>query len=111
MPPGDAAADDQLLYRSCPDHPDAGSALSWDEQVPPLGQDATLLAVVPIPGTGTSLAVVGYPIATSAADPDTPPARPSPGVRPGLDHGLLLDHAQRRAWVDGREILLTFQEF
>ena len=30
---------------------------------------------------------------------------PSPG------HGLRLDHAQRRVWIDGREILLTFQEF
>ena len=111
MPPGDAAAENQLLYRSCPpDHPDAGSALPWDEQVPPLGQDATLLAVVPIPGTGTSLAVVGYPITTSAG-PDAPPARPSPGTRPSPGHGLLLDHAQRRVWIDGREILLTFQEF
>jgi Transcriptional regulatory protein, C terminal len=112
VPPRDAAAENQLLYRSCPpDHPDAGPALPWDEQVPSLGQDATLLAVVPIPGTATSLAVVGYPITTSPADPDAPPGRPSPGTRPGLGHGLLLDHAQRRAWVDAREILLTFQEF
>jgi hypothetical protein len=115
--PGDAAAENQLLYRSYPpDYPDAGSALPRDEQGPPLGQDGTLLAVVPIPGTGTSLAVVGYPITTSA-DTDAPAARPSPGVRPSPGslpwpgHGLLLDHAQRRAWVDGREILLTFQEF
>ena len=124
MPPRDAAAENQLLYRACPpDHPDAGPALPWDEQVPSLGQDATLLAVVPIPGTGTSLAVVGYPITTSPADPDAPPDRPSPGTRrwpgtgalsgiwPAAGHGLLLDHAQRRVWIDGREILLTFQEF
>ena len=112
MSPGDAAAENQLLYRSYPpDHPDAGSAPPRDEQVPPLGQDATLLAVVPIPGTGTSLAVVGYTITTSAAGPGKPPGRPSSGARPALGHGLLLDHAQRRAWVDGREILLTFQEF
>ncbi len=26
------------------------------------GADGTLLAVVPIPGTGTSLAIVGYPV-------------------------------------------------
>ena len=26
-------------------------------------------------------------------------------------HGLLLDHAQRRVWIDGREVQLTFQEF
>ena len=25
--------------------------------------------------------------------------------------GLLLDHEQRRVWADGREIVLTFQEF
>ena len=115
MSPGDAAAEDQLLFRSCPpDHPDAGPAQPWDEQVPPPGRDATLLAVVPIPGTGTSLAIVGYAITTSAADPV---ARPSPGSRPpsggqaSPDHGLLLDHAQRRVWIDGREVQLTFQEF
>jgi len=66
---------------------------------------------VPIPGTGTSLAVVGYTITTSAAGPDKPPGRPSSGARPALGHGLLLDHAQRRVWINGREILLTFQEF
>ncbi len=31
-----------------------------DEHASPPGGDATLLAVVPIPGTGTSLAIVGY---------------------------------------------------
>ena len=111
MSPGDAAAENQLLFRSCPpDHPDAGPAQPWDEQVPPPGRDATLLAVVPIPGTGTSLAIVGYAITTSAADPV---ARPTPGNRPpsGPGHGLLLDHAQRRVWIDGREVQLTFQEF
>lgn len=115
MSPGDAAAENQLLFRSCPpDHPDAGPAQPWDEQVPPPGRDATLLAVVPIPGTGTSLAIVGYAITTSAADPV---ARPSPGNRPpsggqaSPGHGLLLDHAQRRVWIDGQEVQLTFQEF
>ena len=119
MSPGDAAAENQLLYRSCPpDHRDAGPAQPWDEQVPPPGRDATLLAVVPIPGTGTSLAIVGYAITTSAADPA---ARPSPGNRPpgnrpqgnptSPGHGLLLDHPQRRVWIDGREVQLTFQEF
>ena len=115
MSPGDAAAENQLLFRSCPpDHPDAGPAQPWDEQVPPPGRDATLLAVVPIPGTGTSLAIVGYAITTSAADPV---ARPSPGNRPPSGgqappgHGLLLDHEQRRVWIDGREVQLTFQEF
>jgi DNA-binding response OmpR family regulator len=75
--------------------------------------------VVPIPGTGTSLAIVGYAITTSAAGPV---ARPSPGNRsPGPaepsggqaspGRGLLLDHAQRRVRIDGREVQLTFQEF
>jgi hypothetical protein len=121
--PGDAAAENQLLYRLCPpDHPDAGPAEPWDEQVPPPGRDATLLAVVPIPGTGTSLAIVGYAITTSA-DPAAPAAgpsrgtrstrgaRPSAGDRASPGHGLLLDHAQRRAWINGREIQFTFQEF
>jgi hypothetical protein len=116
--PGDAAAENQLLYRSRPpDHSDAGPALPWDEQVPPPGRDATLLAVVPIPGTGTSLAIVAYAITTSVADPAAPAVRPSPGNRPSPGgqpspgHGLLLDHAQRRVWIDGREVQFTFQEF
>ena len=115
MSPGDAAAEDQLLDRSCPpDRPDAGPAQPWDEQVPPPGRDATLLAVVPIPGTGTSLAIVGYAITTSAADPAVRPASAAPppsGDQASPGHGLLLDHAQRRVWIDGREVQLTFQEF
>ena len=59
--------------------------------------------MVPIPGTGTSLAIVGYVIATPAATPAGKSAEPDPA--------LLLDHAQRRAWIEGREILLTSQEF
>jgi DNA-binding response OmpR family regulator len=90
----------------------------WDEQVPP-GRDATLLAVVPIPGTGTSLAIVGYVIAASAATQAATPAGPAVQVREPArararragPSGLRLDHAQRRVWVDGREIQLTFQEF
>ena len=115
MSPGDAAAENQLLYKSWPpDHPDAGPAQLWDEHVPPPGRDATLLAVVPIPGTGTSLAIVGYAITTSAADPAARPvsaAPPPSGDQASPDHGLLLDHAQRRARIDGREVQLTFQEF
>ena len=120
MSPGDAAAENQLLFRSCPpDHPDAGPAQPWDEQVPPPGRDATLLAVVPIPGTGTSLAIVGYAITTSAAGPAARPSAPSAPPEqsePSNDqaspgHGLLLDHAQRHVWIDGRQVPLTFQEF
>lgn len=122
-----------------PDHLDREAA--WPlEQVPPPGQDATLLAVVPIPGTGTSLAIVGYAIATSAI-PYPASAPPAPGTLvPGLlapgatsappiasatepdggagdpaaetgASGLQLDKLQRRVWADGREIMLTFQEF
>ena len=102
---GDAATENRLLYRSWPpDRLDAGPGRSWDEQVPPPGRDATLLAVVPIPGTRTSLAIVGYAITTSAVGP-------AGGSRAEPDPALLLDHAQRRVWIDGREILLTFQEF
>jgi transcriptional regulator len=73
---------------------------------PPLrGEDGTLLAVVPIPGTRTSLAIVGYPVTAPGAQDDAPP------VSPDGRTGLLLDHDQRRVWVDGREIALTFQEY
>jgi hypothetical protein len=87
------------------------------------GADGTLLAVVPIPGTGTSLAIVGYPVTAPASTPypagtvpaGTVPAGPVPGDiagRPaGERPGLLLDHDQRRVWVDGAEVTLTFQEF
>ncbi|MGH3298647.1 MAG: winged helix-turn-helix domain-containing protein, partial [Trebonia sp.] len=89
--------------------------------------DGTLLAMVPIPGTGTSLAIVGYPVTTPGSVPGLPgnvpvgavpvgaaPAGPSPGgfgpdgqVLPGL----LIDHEQRRVLVDSAEVTLTFQEF
>jgi DNA-binding response OmpR family regulator len=66
--------------------------------------DGTLLAVVPIPGTGTSLAIVGYPV---TAAPGALAAAETTRGNPGL----LLDHDQRRVWADGREVTLTFQEF
>jgi DNA-binding response OmpR family regulator len=75
--------------------------------VPQRGADGTLLAVVPIPGTGTSLAIVGYPVAGPGVAPDEAAASEAGAVRTGL----LLDHEQRRVWADGREIVLTFQEF
>ncbi|HTQ92431.1 MAG TPA: winged helix-turn-helix domain-containing protein [Streptosporangiaceae bacterium] len=103
MSSGDAAAENQLLDRPRPpDHP--GPGRSWDEHVPTPGRDATLLAVVPIPGTGTSLAIVAYAVTTSpAAGPAASRTQPDPALH--------LDHTQRRAWTDGREIPLTFQEF
>jgi DNA-binding winged helix-turn-helix (wHTH) protein len=111
MSPGYVTVGTQLLSR--PGYPDAEPAPPWDEQVPPPGRDATLLAVVPIPGTGTSLAIVGYAIAT---DPERGPlsARPAaarPSARRPADSGVLLDHARRQVWAGGEQIALTFQEF
>ena len=83
------------------------------EHASPPGGDATLLGVVPIPGTGTSLAIVGYVIAASAAGPATtaPGHGAAPRPAPAADDGLRLDHPQRRVWIEGREVQLTFQEF
>lgn len=74
--------------------------------VPSQGDDGTLLAVVPIPGTETSLAIVGYPVTApgAASGEESEPAAEG-------RHGMLLDHEQRRVWVDGKEVALTFQEF
>jgi hypothetical protein len=84
------------------------------------GAGGTLLAIVPIPGTATSLAIVGYPVTAPGAEPAVSPV---PGTvltqaaqlgmagTAGDRTGLLLDHDQRRVWVDGTEIPLTFQEF
>jgi len=91
------------------EHAVTGSARPWDERVPPSGADGTLLAVVPIPGTGTSLAIVGYAITTSAASP--PPRPAATRTRRSQGSGLRLDRGRRRVWTDGREIELTFQEF
>ena len=74
---------------------------------PPQEADGTLLAVVPIPGTGTSLAIVGYPVSAPGAVADGA----GPPETAQHQSGLLLDHDQRRVWVDGREVTLTFQEF
>jgi Transcriptional regulatory protein, C terminal len=77
--------------------------------VPRPKADGTLLAVVPIPGTGTSMAIVGYPVTAPGALPAT--AGVDTADRHPLRSGLLLDHDQRRVWVDGAEVVLTFQEF
>jgi hypothetical protein len=122
VPPGDGEAETQLLawsWLSAPPGPQDGRP--WDERVPPPDGDATLLAVVPIPGTGTSVAIVGYVIAAPAADPAPAAGRAPRGNAPAADReprgtqqagsGLRLDHLQRRVWVDGGEIQLTFREF
>ena len=74
----------------------AGAPLA--ESVPPGG---TLLAVVPIPGTDSSLAIVGYTV---------PAAGSSAASRP-LDGGFVVDHARRCVWLNGEEVQLTYQEF
>ena len=73
--------------------------------------DGTLLAVVPIPGTGTSMAIVGYPVTAPGGLGATAPAGTDEAERHPQRSGLLLDHDQRRVWVDGDEVALTFQEF
>jgi DNA-binding response OmpR family regulator len=78
-----------------------------------------LLAVVPIPGTDTSLAIVGYAIATGGRPAGSHATGAQPhnlasadrAAEPTGSSGLSLDHGQRRVWADGREIMLTFQEF
>jgi hypothetical protein len=84
------------------------------------GAEGTLLAVVPIPGTGTSLAIVGYPVTAQGSLAGAAGAAPASqvldsaataGQPAGERPGLLLDHDQRRVWVDSAEVTLTFQEF
>ena len=80
------------------------------QALPRQNGDGTLLAVVPIPGTGTSMAIVGYPVTVpGAAQASALPGAAAQVV--GERAGLLLDHDQRRVWVDGAEIPLTYQEF
>jgi hypothetical protein len=69
------------------------------QSLPRQNGDGTLLAVVPIPGTGTSMAIVGYPVTV----PGTAPPSVLPGTAGIVDGraGLLLDHDQRRVWVNG----------
>lgn len=69
------------------------------------GGDGTLLGVVPVPGTGTSLVVVGYAVEAS----DGQPGQSASGQE--LDPSLVIDRARRRVWADGREVVLTYQEF
>ena len=79
---GKVAVATRLLSRPGPqEYLDAEPSRPWDEQVLPSGQDGTLLAVVPIPGTGTSLAIVGYAIATSDVTTSAVPPEHGPGPK------------------------------
>ena len=113
----------------------AGAPGPENTVVPQPGAEGTLLAVVPIPGTGTSLAIVGYPVAAgapagpglaalvsglavpgdavaaAALPPGTLPATVAGAQAAVEGAGLQLDHDQRRVLVDGAEVPLTFQEF
>jgi len=63
-----------------------------------------LLAVVPVPGTDSSLAIVGYQVPASPdAARDRAPHQPASGIA--------VDRARRRVWLGGAEVALTFQEF
>jgi DNA-binding response OmpR family regulator len=99
----------------------AWAARPWEQNDPVLpGREGTLLAVVPLPGTGTSLAIVGYVVSAVAGQDTTrqaaaaapPPAQTRAGDEvPVTQAGLVIDDVQRRLWVDGAEVPLTFQEF
>jgi DNA-binding winged helix-turn-helix (wHTH) protein len=68
------------------------------------GSGGTLLAVVPIPGTDSSLAIVGYTVPAGVARDRVQAPRQADG-------GLVVDHARRCVWLSGREVQLTYQEF
>jgi DNA-binding response OmpR family regulator len=83
----------------------AANVLPLPAPVPPAGPDpGTLLAVVPIPGTGSSLAIVCYEIPADPARDRGPESSQPAG-------GLIVDHARRRVRLDTGEIQLTYQEF
>jgi Transcriptional regulatory protein, C terminal len=127
--PGHVQIGTRMLGRAEADGTESGTAPGGEPGGEPgavrqPGADGTLLAVVPIPGTGTSLAIVGYPVtapesvavATGAVPMGPIPAGPisvgaAAGQPAGGRSGLLLDHDQRRVWADGAEVTLTFQEF
>ena len=73
------------------------------EELP--GPEGTLLAIVSIPGTASSMAIWGYRVPRDAT-----PAGPSAASRPQA-RGLIVDHARRCVWLNGEEVVLTYQEF
>ena len=119
MSPGDAAAENQLLFGPRPpDHPDAGPAQPWASKFPrPDGMPpCSLWCRSPVPERRWRSSATRSRRPPPTRSPGHPRATGHQGKRairrpasPG--HGLLLDHAQRRVWIDGREIQLAFQEF
>jgi DNA-binding winged helix-turn-helix (wHTH) protein len=91
--------------------PDWPAAELLDELLPEpggiSGAEGTLLAVVPIPGTGSSLAIVGYTISTAPRETGSAPV---PALEP-TSQGLVVDHTRRCAWMSGKQVALTYQEF
>lgn len=79
-----------------PELPESAETLS--------GSPGTLLAVVPVNGGTSRLAIVGYLLPLPPPEGGPPPAGPAAG-------GLLVDAAQRRVLVSGRDAGLAFQEF
>jgi hypothetical protein len=68
------------------------------------GSRGTLLAVVPVNGGTSHLAIVSYLLPHPSHGGSLPPAEPAPGK-------LVIDRAQRRVLAGGRDIGLVFQEF
>ena len=58
----------RMLGRAEADAGGGARRRAWYASAAP-GADGTLLAVVPIPGTGTSLAIVGYPVTAPGSGP------------------------------------------
>jgi Transcriptional regulatory protein, C terminal len=112
----------EIQLPGAPERADAAPACPWDARgqgphseqgVPQPGRDAALLAVVPIPGTGTSLAIVGYMVSTAGPRDKGPETVPETTASAADEEGsgLVVDRAQRRVWAEGCEIPLTFREF
>jgi hypothetical protein len=62
-----------------------------------------VLEVIPVPETGQYMMIVAHLV---SAEPPAPDVRP-----PDEFEGLSLDRDARRVWVEGREVVLTFQEY
>jgi len=91
-PAADAAAGRQF-------RPDLGLSTAAGSPVSLSGSQGALLGIIPL-GAGSRLAVVGYLL---------PAARRDRSVRPA--DGLVVDAAQHRALLNGRDIGLVYREF